>query len=529
MRIDELDDGRRLQLLIDGVVDYAIYILDLEGKVVSWNSGASRLKGYSTTEIIGQPFHRFFTEEDRRLGFPDTVLASALAEGRYESEGWRIRKDGSRFWALAVVDVIRDDAGNVIGFAKVTRDMTARKEAQEALRVAQQQLAASQRLESIGQLSGGIAHDFNNLLMIIKGNLETAERGLKAGTNIVNIQRSISNAVRGAERAAALTHRLLAFSRRQALDPKPLDLNSFISHLVEFLQRTLGETIDVEAVGAAGLWPVEVDVPQLEAAVINLAINARDAMPGGGKLTIEARNAHLDTDYCRSYPEVATGQYVLLCVTDTGKGMSEDVLARAFEPFFTTKEVGHGTGLGLSQVYGFVKQSRGHIKIYSELDEGTTVKIYLPRLPGNRDRDTDPEDPSDSEAKGTIGETILVVEDDVDLRAYLKDTLRDLNYHVLSAEDGAAALRIIKVSGSGIHLILTDVVMPRMNGRQFADEARKLFPKIPVLFMTGYSRNAITHQGRIDGDVQMLQKPINQTELASRIRDMVDNARRDKG
>jgi PAS domain S-box-containing protein len=523
MRIDELNDSQRLQLLIDAVIDYAIYVLDLEGKIVSWNSGAARLKGYTTEEIIGQSFHRFFTEEDRQRGLPDRVLASALVEGRFESEGWRVRKDGTRFWALAVVDAIRDPDGAVIGFAKVTRDMTARREAQLALQEAQEQLAASQRLEAVGQLSGGIAHDFNNLLMIIQGNLETAERGLKSGLNISNVQRSIGNAIRGTQRAAALTHRLLAFSRRQPLDPKSLDVNSFISHLVEFLQRTLGEGVEVEAVGAAGLWQVEVDLPQLEAAIVNLAINARDAMPQGGKLTIEALNAYLDLGYCRNQPEITPGQYVLLCVTDTGVGMTEDVLARAFEPFFTTKEAGHGTGLGLSQVYGFVKQSRGHIKIYSELGEGTTVKIYLPRLVTERENhETETGEEQDVTEGGEPGETILVVEDDADLRAYLKETLRSLNYQVLAAPDAAAALRILQTSGDNVNLILTDVVMPRMNGRQFAGEAKKLFPNIPILFMTGYSRNAIIHQGRIDKDIQLLQKPINQAELASRIRDMLD-------
>jgi CheY-like chemotaxis protein len=359
--------------------------------------------------------------------------------------------------------------------------------------------------------------------MIIQGNLETAERGLKSAVNITNLQRSIGNAIRGAQRAAALTHRLLAFSRRQPLDPKPLDVNSFISHLVEFLQRTLGEGVEVEAVGAAGLWQVEVDLPQLEAAIVNLAINARDAMPEGGKLTIEALNTYLDLGYCRNQPEITPGQYVLLCVSDTGVGMTEDVLAKAFEPFFTTKDAGHGTGLGLSQVYGFVKQSRGHIKIYSELGEGTTVKIYLPRIETDgENHETELDEANDLTERGEPGETILVIEDDADLRAYLKETLRSLNYQVLAAQDAATALRILQTSGDSVNLILTDVVMPSMNGRQFADEAKKLFPKMPVLFMTGYSRNAIIHQGRIDKNIQLLQKPINQVELASRIRDMLD-------
>lgn len=529
MRIEELDDSQRLQLLIEGVIDYAIYILDLEGKIVSWNSGAARLKGYSATEIVGQRYHRFFTDEDREAGLPDKALATARSEGRFESEGWRVRKDGTRFWALAVVDAIRDRDGSVIGFAKVTRDMTQRREAQQALDQVRQQLETSQRLEAIGQLSGGIAHDFNNLLMIVQGNLETAERNLRKITdsNVVNVQRCLANAMRGAQRAATLTHRLLAFSRRQALDPKPVSLSHFISHLVEFLQRTLGEAVEVEAVGAGGLWEVEVDLPQLESAIINLAINARDAMPEGGKVTIEALNTYLDAEYCRLQPEITPGQYVLLCVTDTGTGMEEDVLTRAFEPFFTTKDVGHGTGLGLSQVYGFVKQSRGHIKIYSEVGQGTTIKIYLPRWanPDEARRMIDDKDQRE-EVTGVAeaGEAILVVEDDPDLMTYIVHTLRGLNYKVIGAPEAGAALEILRNADTRVDLLLTDVVMRGMNGRELAEKAKKIRPSIPILFMTGYSRNAVIHQGRIERDIELLQKPISQAQLSSRIRDMLDKA-----
>jgi PAS domain S-box-containing protein len=293
MRINELEDSKRLQLLIDGVIDYAIYTIDLDGNIVSWNSGAERLKGYSADEIIGRPFRNFFTPEDQEQGLPEKALATAAKEGRFENEGWRVRKDSSRFWALAVLDAIRDETGEVIGFAKVTRDITERMEVQRQLQEAQERLAVSQRMDAVGQLSGGIAHDFNNLLMIVLGNLETAEQSAKtlSGAALPRLQRALGNAVRGAQRAAALTQRLLAFSRRQPLDPKPLDVNRFIGNIVEFIQRTLGEGVEVEGVGAAGLWPVEVDHAQLETAIVNLAINARDAMPRGGKLTIEALNA----------------------------------------------------------------------------------------------------------------------------------------------------------------------------------------------------------------------------------------------
>ena len=526
MGIEQLEDGARLQLLIDGVIDYAIYILDLDGKIVSWNSGAQRLKGYKPEEIIGKNFASFFTDADRAAGLPQTALATARKEGRFESEGWRIRKDGTRFWALAVLDAIRDDAGEVIGFAKITRDMTERMQAQQAMQEVQQRLAVSQRMESIGLLSGGIAHDFNNLLMIIMGNLEQAERalGTLGEASTANLQRSIGNAKRGAQRAAALTQRLLAFSRRQPLDPRPLDVNKFIGQMVDFLQRTLGESIEVEAIGAAGLWQIEADPAQLEAALVNLAINARDAMPNGGKLTIEAVNSYLDSEYGRRHSDIVPGQYVQICMTDSGIGMSEEVLNRAFEPFFTTKEIGQGTGLGLSQVYGFVKQSQGHVKIYSEPGLGTTVKIYLPRLAreGAAD-DADHEELGDV-GEGEPGETIVVVEDNDEVRSYVVQTLRGLHYRVVGASSGDMALPWIERRDFRIDLLLTDVVMKGMNGRELANRARELRPALKILFMTGYSRNAIVHHGRVDRDVELLQKPVTQTELATRVRDMLDRA-----
>jgi PAS domain S-box-containing protein len=315
-------------------------------------SGAQRIKGYPADEIIGRHFSAFYTEEDRAAGIPERALSKAGAEGRYEAEGWRVRKDGTRFWASVVIDAIYDDNKELVGFVKITRDITERYEAQRILKEIQEQLALSQKMDAVGQLSGGIAHDFNNLLMIVLGNLETAQRQARQVPGSGNLQRALGNAVRGAQRASALTSRLLAFSRRQPLDPKPLDVNKFLHGSVEFLQRSLGETIEIEAVGGAGLWRIEIDANHLESALVNLAINARDAMPEGGKLTVEAANVFVDEEYIRTAPELTTGQYVVICVTDTGGGMPSDVVGRAFEPFFTTKEAGHGTGLGLSQVYG---------------------------------------------------------------------------------------------------------------------------------------------------------------------------------
>jgi PAS domain S-box-containing protein len=512
------ESDARFRRLVNAVVDYAIFQLDPNGTVATWNSGAERIKGYAASEIVGQHFSRFYTDEDQQAGVPATALETATRQGRFEAEGWRVRKDGTRFWALVVIDPIRDAEGSLVGFAKVTRDITERMEAQRVLKEAQDRLAASQKMEAIGQLSGGIAHDFNNLLMIVLGNLESAQRHTKDDNP--NVKRAISNAMRGAQRAAALTGRLLAFSRRQPLDPKPLDVNRFLPGAAEFLQRSLGETVQVEAVGSPGLWHVEVDVNQLESALVNLAINSRDAMPEGGKVTIEATNVFADDDYCRANPELSRGQYVLICVSDTGAGMPSDVLNHAFEPFFTTKEIGQGTGLGLSQVYGFVKQSGGHVKIYSEVGQGTTVNIYLPRLA--RALADDAAIDTEAPAQSDVGEVILLVEDDGDVRAYLSEALRGLGYHVIAAPNAEAALKVIDQADARIDLLLTDVVMPGMNGRELGRHAKNMRPGLNVLYMTGYSRNAVLHHGRLEEGVELLQKPIAQNHLAARVRDVLD-------
>jgi PAS domain S-box-containing protein len=515
-----LESERRFRHLVQSVVDYAIFQLDKDGVVATWNRGAERMKGYPADEIIGRDFSAFYTEEDRAADVPARTLATAAREGRYEAEGWRVRNDGSRFWANEVVDPIRNDDGEIVAFATVTRDITERIETQRILRQTQEQLAASQRMEAVGQLSGGIAHDFNNLLMIIMGNLDRVRRDAQSlGGSAANLQHSIANAMRGAQRAAALTQRLLAFSRRQPLNPTILDLNKYLPGVGDFLQRSLGETIEIEVIGAPRLWPIEVDVPQLETSLVNVAVNARDAMPNGGKLTVEAVNQTLDRDYRRTNPEVTPGQYTLICVSDTGHGMTPDVLARAFEPFFTTKEVGQGTGLGLSQIYGFVKQSGGHVKIYSEVGHGTTVKLYFPRARGRAD---DVEDDGGASLGSVDSEVILVVEDDKDLRWYLIDALRELDYRTISAPDADTALAILEQPSTRIDLMLTDVIMPGMNGRELSNRARQQRPGLKVLFMSGYSRNAVVHHGRVDLDVQLIQKPVSLQDLTTRIRDMLD-------
>jgi PAS domain S-box-containing protein len=517
-----LESERRYRRLIEAVTDYAIFQLDPDGCVTTWNAGAERIKGYKPDEIIGQHFSSFYTEADRKDGLPKRALRTAAATGRYAADGWRVRKDGSKFFASVVIDTIYDEQGLVSGFAKITRDITERHEAQSRLKATQEQLAASQKMDAIGQLSGGIAHDFNNLMMIVIGNLETAQRHSRKHETAPAMNRALANAMRGAQRASTLTSRLLAFSRRQALDPKPLDVNKFLVGAAEFIQRSLGETVQIEAVGSPGLWHVDVDANQLEVALVNLAINARDAMPSGGKLTIESANVFADEKYSHFNPEIEPGQYVAICVSDNGVGMPSDVLERAFEPFFTTKESGHGTGLGLSQVYGFVKQSGGHLKIYSEVGQGTTVKIYLPRLRGNAVEDDLEEHEEDIGAEGN--ETILVVEDDAEVRAYLWEALRNLNYRVFTAPNVETGLDVLR-KHERIDLLLTDIVMPGGNGRELATKAAILRPDLQVLFMTGYSRNAVVHHGRLDEGVDLLHKPVSQAELASRVRMALDRKR----
>jgi PAS domain S-box-containing protein len=512
--------AQQFQQLVQGVKDYAIYMLDLEGRISSWNSGAQSIKGYRADEVIGSHFSRFYTEEDREAGKPARALQTAATEGKFEAEGWRVRKDGTRFWASVLIDAIHDENGELVGYAKVTRDITERREAEEQLRQARAELFQAQKMEAIGQLTGGVAHDFNNLLTVVIGNLELSQRLLASSTDgDARLRRAIGNAMRGAQRAANLTERLLAFSRQQPLEPRVIDVNQLLHGLADLLGRSLGENIDIETVGAGGLWRVEIDPVQLEAAILNLALNARDAMPHGGRLTIETHNAHLDEQYCRRHADIRPGQYVQIAITDTGSGMSEDVIARAFDPFFTTKQVGQGTGLGLSQVYGFVKQSGGHVKIYSEVGQGTTVKIYLPRLL----RGSAAEQELNSEAPGNEAhETILVVEDDRDVRSYIVDTLRELDYRVLEAADAEAALGLIERGERRIDLLLTDVVLPGRSGRQLVDQVIKSRPDIKVLYMTGYSRNAIVHQGRLDPGVALIQKPIRAPLLTARIRDLLD-------
>jgi PAS domain S-box-containing protein len=700
--------------IVNGAIDTAIISTDSDGCVTSWNRGAELILGWRENEMLGETLDRIFTDDQRRRGQFAKEMQDAAQTGRGGEEGWRLRKDGTRFWAVGELTPIHDDDRKVLGFIKILRDRTLQRAAEqhirdehhaleilnraasalslerdrktvvqivtdagvelssaefgaffynivnekgesyllytlsgvpadtfskfpmprntqvfaptfsgadivrsgditkdpryghmephrgmpkghlpvrsylavpvisrtgtaigglffghsrpdvfserserwlvglaaeaavaidnsiltqelrnlnatleqqvtertEQLRKNEETLRQSQKMEAVGQLTGGVAHDFNNLLQVIIGNLDTISRGLSPDSS--RLTKSVQNAMSGAKRAAALTQRLLAFSRRQPLDPKPIDINSLVSGMSDLLHRSLGETVELEVVRVPRLWTVEADANELESALLNLAVNARDAMPEGGRLTIETANVDLDRAYAATQPDVVPGQYISIAVSDTGSGMSEAVVAQAFEPFFTTKPVGHGTGLGLSQVYGFVKQSAGHVKIYSELGQGTTIKIYLPRL--LRKETIDHRAEALVVPEGTLTETILVTEDDPDVRTYSVEALQELGYRVFEAPDGPSSLQLLE-RNPHIDLLFTDVVLPGgMTGAQLAAQARGRWPKLKVLFTTGYARNAIVHHGRLDPGVQLITKPFIIAELATRVREVLDQA-----
>ena len=443
----------------------------------------------------------------RKLGYSNLYVSDGVATDIIIGDWLRTMSAHLYFGIPAVIVLLV----LVLMTMRRTRELYAEAERRE---LAEEGLRQAQKMEAVGQLTGGVAHDFNNLLTIILGNLGIAKRGVVEA----RAERALNNARIGAERAAQLTRRLLAFSRQQPLDPKTVDANKLIVSMSDLLNRSLGENIALETIGGAGIWKIECDVSELESALLNLALNARDAMPDGGKLTIETSNAYLDDEYCRHHADLTPGQYVLIAVSDNGMGMSAETIERAFDPFFTTKETGKGTGLGLSQVYGFVKQSKGHVRIYSEPGEGTTIKLYFPRHDGEEtvmsaDEQGDPE-------RGR-GETILIVEDDDGVREYASDILRDLNYQVIEAKDSASAMRLLEADRP-FDLMLTDVVLPGISGRALADEVIRRRPGAKVIFMTGYSRNAIVHQGRLDRGTELISKPLTEAAVARKIRQVLD-------
>ncbi|MBP0595408.1 PAS domain S-box protein [Paraburkholderia sp. LEh10] len=514
-----VESERRFRMLVNGVTDYAIFMLSPGGIITNWNAGAHRIKGYRAEEIIGSHFSRFYTPEDAAAGLPQRGLSIAAQEGRFEAEGWRVRKDGRRFWAHVVLDAIRDEDGALAGFAKITRDITERMEATRQLDEARKALFQAQKMEAVGKMTGGVAHDFNNVLQILRGNLELLDNRHHRDPWT---RERVNKAVDAVDRGSKLASQLLAFGRQQPLKPDVINLAAALRDMDDLLRRALDETIRVQTVVADGLWNTLVDIHQLENVILNLAINARDAMPEGGKLTLELSNAMLDDEYIATAPDVAPGQYVLLAVIDTGTGMSQDVVERAFDPFFTTKPEGQGTGLGLSMAYGFVKQSGGHIQLDSEPGRGTTVKIYLPR---SARAAIEPPSRTQAVVKGGT-ENILVVEDDPTVQSTAVDILSELGYRVLKADDAQQALTVLR-SGMEVDLLFSDVVMPGpLRSTDMAAQALHMLPHLKVLFTSGYTHNVIVHGGRLDPGVELLSKPYRREQLAHKIRQMLD--RREK-
>lgn len=476
----------QFRTLVGGVTDYALYMLDPNGIVANWNAGGERIKGYSAAEIVGEHFSRFYTPQDRASGKPARALQIAIDTGHYIEEGYRVRRDGSYFWASVVIDPIRNEAGELIGFAKITRDITERKAAQEQLAAVQKQLAESQKLDALGQLTGGVAHDFNNLLMIISGNLHTLRKEVSSdrGTRAL---RSIETA---AERAASLTRQLLSFARRQSVQPQSIDLNERLQSIRDVLKSGLGSTVSLIVDIQTDVWQVHVDPHEFETALVNLIINARDAMPDGGSVTLSATNL----------PD--SGQ-IAVTVEDSGIGIPQDVADRVFDPFFTTKPLGKGTGLGLSQVHGFAHQAGGSVSIKSEVGRGTKVTLVLPRAVG------EPDDPRADKLSVSSNGTVLLVEDNPEVAHASTGLLEALGYRVKWVADARAALDALEQNG--IDIVFSDIVMPgKMDGVGLARTIRKSYPGVPILLVTGYSSSA----QEIGGQFPLLRKPYQLHELS---------------
>ena len=485
------ESERHFRLLVNGVTDYALYMLDPTGVVTNWNPGAQRIKGYLPNEIIGQHFSRFYSSADQAAGRPARALRLALESGRYEEEGWRVRKDGTFFWASVVIDPIRDDENRFIGFAKITRDITERREAQQEMEKLQLRLAQSQKLDALGQLTGGVAHDFNNLLMVITGSLNALKKTVRDDPKALRAVQAIDTA---SQRGAALTSQLLSFARRQSVNPQTIDVGDSIFSVRDVLDTGLGSAIELQIEADNGIWPITVDRAEFETALVNLVINARDAMPRGGDVTVQAKNVFVDDG-------VTKGDFVAIKVRDTGTGIPDDVLAKIFDPFFTTKPIGKGTGLGLSQVHGFVHQAGGTIAVDSELGKGTSFTVCLPRSTAALTRR-----PEQLSHRGTG--TVLLVEDNPDVANASTGLLEELGYAVRWASDVDSALS--EIAADGIDLVLSDIVMPgKMDGLALARILKQKHPGLPILLATGYSeaaRNAAA-------EFPILRKPYQIHEL----------------
>jgi PAS domain S-box-containing protein len=500
------------RLLLKGVRDYAIYMLDVDGRVRSWNDGAARIKGYSADEIIGRHFRVFLPEEVRATDLADDALVTAAREGQYEAQMWLVRKDGSYFFASVVIDAIRSDTGELIGFAQLVRDITSQHEAQVALEEAKDQLTQAQKMEALGQLTGGIAHDFNNLLMIVSGYAQI----LQSRLNDAKDKQAVEAIRAAAGRGERLTRQLLAFSRRQTLIPVTVDLRLHIDAVRDMLTPSLRGNIELVCEIEDKIWPVDVDLGELELALVNIAVNARDAMPDGGTITLSARNVVLKPG---SAAGALAGDFVALAMIDTGGGMPPEVLARVFEPFYTTKPVGKGTGLGLSQVHGFAIQSGGAATLTSEVGKGTAVTIYLPRSRAEPATHVDGQMLAPDQARGTV----LLVEDSREVAELTSMLFEQLGFRVVRAENATEALRHLQ---QGIHfdLVFSDIVMPGpMNGLDLAEACRDRFPDMPVLLTSGYSDAAQLADGRFD----ILRKPFELAVLERAVETVMGEMRGD--
>lgn len=490
---------QQFRLLVQSVTDYAIYMLAPDGRLTNWNLGAQRIKGYRPEEVIGQHFSIFYTPEDREAGEPQRALEIATREGRFENKAWRVRKDGTRFFAHVVVDPIWGETGTLLGFAKITRDITEVTQAQHALEKTREALFQAQKMQAIGQLSGGIAHDFNNLLTVILGNLEIVR---KRAADDPRITRLLDNATQGAMRGVSLTQRMLAFARRQELKTESVEIPALIQGITGLLRSSLGPAVSIETRFAPELEPVMADVNQLELAVLNLATNARDAMPDGGKLVIDAKVQEVDDQAILS---LSSGRYVCLSVTDTGEGMDNATLASAMDPFFTTKGVGKGTGLGLSMVHGFTEQLGGRFILKSQKDVGTTAELWLPVALANSTTEPAIEETSMSRVPRLC---VLVVDDDSLVLTSTCLLLEDLGHQVISAASGAQALERFD-SEHSIDLVITDMVMPKMSGAQLAQAIRAMKPHLPIILATGYAERLEGFATRLP----RLSKPFTQLNL----------------